>query len=80
MYVHTRVETGSGHSGHLGHLGQILSGLSGSHPLYKISKFCIGSRALIMASGRDQSDEFSMLDSNDGSVYPQDISKTGHCW
>ena len=37
MYVHSRVETGSGHPGHLGHPGHILSGSSGSDPLYKIS-------------------------------------------
>ena len=33
-----------------------------------------------MASGHDQSDEFSILDGDDGSLYLQDISKMGHCW
>ena len=33
-----------------------------------------------MASGSDKSDEFSVLDGDDGSAYPQHILKTGHCW
>ena len=33
-----------------------------------------------MASGSDQSDEFSVLDGDDGSAYPQHILKTGHCY
>ena len=28
----------------------------------------------------DKSDEFSMLDGDDGSAYPPHILKMGHCW
>ena len=45
------------------------------HNWYIAQHYHIGSHALIMASGHDQSDELSMLDSGDGSVSPQDISK-----
>ena len=32
-----------------------------------------------MASGSDKSDEFRVLDSDDGRAYPQHILKTGYC-
>ena len=60
---------------HLGQSGQVLSRSNGADQLCKISGFwpgfCIGSCALIVASGSDQSDEISILDSNDGSISPQ---------
>ena len=53
-----------------------------SDPVYKYPGltpiFCSGSRALIMASAPDQSNELSVLDGNDGGISsdsPQDIQR-----
>ena len=71
MYI--RIETGSGHPGH------VLSRSSGSDPLYKISGsdpyFAIESRALVMVFGLEHGDELRVLDGDNESISPQDISQ-----
>ena len=63
--MRVRVEAGSGHLGHPGH---IFAGSSGSDPLYKISgSLCIGSRAILMASGGD---ELSVPEGDDITISP----------
>ena len=77
LISYTRVKSGSGYLDRPGH---VLSRSSRSHPypLYKISSlttFCIRICVFILVSGPDQSDELSMLDSENVIVspdFPQD--------
>ena len=56
-----------------------MSGSSGSDPLYKISgsdpDFAIESRALVMVFGLEHGDELRVLDGDNESISPQDISQ-----